>query len=387
LVNNVLLENPRLRRWILLAVLAIVVVALSSPVRSGTLAVRLALATRRLAAGSDERRPSVGEEKIRREAGVRALEAIVYRPVQQSPKTALVLVPGLSEQGCYHPRLQSLCRALAELGFLVITPDVVEFRQFRLDPGGLDQINFWLRQIPTLGSGPGIRRVGLGGISFSGTLALMAASRSENRNSVGFVLAIGAYYDMHRCMVSWFEAGPRTVPDGQYPTRFYAKWILILAALDLLEDPGERQFMDSVLRALLLQKPLPTPPEGLSDAAQRWYRLSTMREDESDPELAGVIESHLNARLLQSLSPAQALPVIRARVFLVHGAYDDLIPASESRELYRALGSARASLLVTPFLTHTHPLATSLTTREKLRAAWDVLVFYSRLAAELRGDP
>jgi fermentation-respiration switch protein FrsA (DUF1100 family) len=160
----------------------------------------------------------------------------------------------------------------------------------------------------------------------------------------------------------------------------------MLAALDMLEDQHERQFMDSVLRALLLQKPVPTPGEELSAKAQRWYRLSVMREDESDPELAGQIENHLNALLFQRLSPVPTLAGIRARVYLVHGAHDDLIPPGESRQLLQSLGPERARLLVTPFLTHTHPLPTTRTVGERLQAAWEVLVFYYRLAAELRRD-
>jgi fermentation-respiration switch protein FrsA (DUF1100 family) len=112
--------------------------------------------------------------------------------------------------------------------------------------------------------------------------------------------------------------------------------------------------------------------------------MAVMHEDESDPKLAGTIESHLSRRLFRQLDPGPSLPFLRARVFIVHGAHDDLIPPQESRDLYEALGPQRARLLVTPFLTHTHPLASPMTATQKAGAALDVLAFYYGLARELR---
>jgi pimeloyl-ACP methyl ester carboxylesterase len=210
----------------------------------------------------------------------------------------------------------------------------------------------------------------------------MAAARPAVRDSVDFVLAIGPYSDIHRCTPAWFAAAPRTLPEGQYPTRFYAKWLVMRAALDLILEASERKHVDEVLRALLLQQPVPAAPPALSADALRWRELAVMPEDREDPDLATRIETHLNRTLFARLDPRASLPDVHCPVFIVHGSYDDLIPAEESRELQRGL--ARARLLVSPFLTHTHPLDKPLGYRETARATLEMLGFFYGLASTVR---
>jgi pimeloyl-ACP methyl ester carboxylesterase len=274
----------------------------------------------------------------------------------------------------------SVSRALADRGFLVITPDIRMFREFRIGPQALDEIVFWFDQVKTLTGGDKIRRLGIGGISFSGTLALIAAARPEVRDRVAYVLAIGPYDDPLRCTRGWFGSGPVTVGEGYYPTRFYAKWIIMLAAIDLVPGADERLYLHSVLIALLLQKQVPERPAGLSEAATRWYRLALMREDQSDAELTRKIEDHLNPSLYRPITPDRAATEVRCPVFLVHGAYDDLIPPEESLRLRSRLTHSKCYLLVSPFLTHTHPLDKPLSWREKSAGIVDIFFFFFSLS-------
>jgi pimeloyl-ACP methyl ester carboxylesterase len=170
--------------------------------------------------------------------------------------------------------------------------------------------------------------------------------------------------------------------EGYYPTRFYAKWIVMLAALDMLRAFEDRAFLRSALGSLLLQKPLPPAPPGLTADGARWYRLATLREDPSDPELTRRIEEHLVARVYHHLDPAESLSRLRCPAFLLHGAYDDLIPPSESLELHRRI--EHSYLLVSPFLTHTHPSEKSLSLRQKAGAVFKAVVFCHHLARVIR---
>jgi len=376
--------HGRRKMWILAAFLLLAALVAYVPIADSILAIRLTLALRSLAAGATGQDLPVVETKVRKLHGARTLEALAYRPAQTLPERAVVLVAGISELGCYHPRLMALSRLMANLGFLVLTPDIEMFRRFKLAPEAMEQIAFWYSQMPELEGGRKLRRIGLAGISYSGTLALITAVRPEIRDSAAFVLAIGPYNDPLQCSQTWFAPGPVTVGEGYYPTRFYAKWITMLAALAMLPDEQERQFLSEVLVDLLLQKEVPAERPNLSEEAGRWYRLALMRENQSDQELAQRIEEHLTPLLYRHITPDRAAAEVRCPVFLFHGAYDDLIPPEESRRLQQRIGRERAYLLISPFITHTHPLAKPLSRAQQIKAGLEVFGFFYRFASVVR---
>lgn len=370
-----------IRRWGIVAGLLIIGALLAQPLMHALFAVRLALSLQKLASGSEEQYSRVNETKIRRRMGTQDCDALLYYPAKSPATSAMVLVAGLSELGCYHPRLVALSRLLAAQGMLVVTPDIREFRQFQISPEPINQILFWHDQIPQLEGGGKVQKTGLAGISFSGTLAVIAAAEPEICNRVGFVVAIGPYSDLLRCTRGWFAAGPVTVSGNYYPTRFYAKWIVMLSALDMLQSGSDRMYLHAVLNNLLLQKKVP-PAANLSPEGDRWYTLATMKENQSDPVLAQRIEQYLVSNIYPRLDPEKALRNLQCPAFFIHGAYDDLIPPEESIELHRRLPNSH--LLISPFLTHTHPTDKPLSWGQKARAALDTLAFSYQLSKIIR---
>ncbi len=363
------------RRLISICLLIVLGACFFFPARQAVHAVQLMLALKALSSGDMASGLPVLQEKIALPKGSGTMEGISYRPAGEAPERAILMVPGISELGCYHPRLMALCRSLADKGFLVITPDIREFREFEMPPEAIDQIVFWFGQIPGLPGAGRVKSIGMGGISFSGTLSLIASTRPGILGRPAWVLAIGPYDDPLRCSRDWFAPGPITVSPGYFPTRFYAKWILMLAALDMLSDPMERELMRATLKNLLLQKEI-TTPQTLSAEGRRWRRMALLREDESDPELAGKIQEFLAPRLYSRITPFEAAAEIRCPVFLVHGAFDDLIPPEESRRLKDRIKQARAYLLISPFLTHTHPMDKPLSWSEKASGIASIFSFF-----------
>jgi pimeloyl-ACP methyl ester carboxylesterase len=368
-------------KWIF-AVLLILGILLWSPLNHLFFAARLALSVQKLATGASSQGLEVKESNIRLRSGTRDYEALIYRPQKSAATSAIVLVAGLSELGCHHPNLVALSRFLADKGLLVITPDIQEFRNFQISAEPIDQILFWYKRIPTLEGGETVRKAGFAGISFSGTLALIAAARPDVRDKVGFVLGIGPYYSLIRCTRDWFAAGPGTERTDYYPTRFYAKWIVMLAALDMVAAPKDRIFLHEVLDSLLLQNKVPPALSDLTPEGLRWYKLATMPAGQSDPELAQKIEDYLVLRIYPQLDPKDALGKLRCPAFFIHGAYDDLIPSSESAELHREL--ADSYLLISPFLTHTHATDKPLSLQQKTSAAFDAAIFFYQLSRAIR---
>ncbi len=377
-----MLPHSPFRKWLLVGALAALALVLYGQAVDMVLAARLLFGIGRVAAGDAGMGARVIESRIHRRDGTRDLEAVTYLPQGKKPRCAVVLVPGVSELGCYHPRLQALSRTLAGLGFLVLTPDILMFRNFEISPAAMDEIAFWHRQVKTVDGAGTSLKTGLAGISFSATLALITAARPDIRDAVAFVFSIGAYDDPLRCSATWFEAGRE--PPASYPTRFYAKWVVMLAALDMVRDDGERRFLDSVLRALLLQRSIPPEPAGMTAEGTRWYRLAVMRAGESDLELAHRIEEHITPRLYAPITPRGAAQELRCPVFLVHGAHDDLIPPSESVRLRDRLSGVDSSLLISPFLTHTHPFDRTLGWQRKASAALDTFMFFRKFVRTVR---
>ncbi len=367
-------------KWAFLLGLCVVVLVAAASIGRLMTTIRLLTVVQQVALENEGNGPRVREEKIVRK--MRGLDetAIVYGPLDSSPTSAVILVPGVSELGCYHPRLAALSRSLAAANFLVLTPDIRLLRKFGIYPPPLEEISFWLHEVRLLGGAGKVSRVGLAGVSFSATLALIAAAEPQNRGLTSYVLGIGAFDDLLRCSHFWFDAGPVTVAPGNYPTRFYAKWIIMLAADSLLVDQGDRRFVEDVLRCLLLQHAVPAPPDSLTEQGRRWYRLALMRENEADPQLSQQIESRVAAILYPELSTAGPAAEIHCPIFLAHGAYDDLIPPDESRRLRDKVTSARSYLLVSPFLTHTHPLGKPVGWWQRTTGVIALFVFFYHLS-------
>ncbi len=370
------------RRWALAALALFAAMLVFRPLSNLIYAGRLAWILKYQASNAFAGNHTVRQVKICRRHGSASYEALIYYPVKKSARTAVILSAGLSELGCYHPGLIAFSRSMANMGLLVVTPDIGMFRKFEISAKPIEQMIFWYEQIGSFEGSEDVRKIGLAGISFSGTLALMAAARPEIRDKVSFAIAIGPYHSLIRCARGWFAAGPVTVAKEDYPTRFYAKWIIMLAALDMLPALEDRVFLNSVLNALLLEKQVPRPPSGLTAEGKRWYRLATLREDQSDWELANRIQEHLLAKIYHELDPDPLLSDLRCPTFLLHGAYDDLIPSQESRELHRRID--RSYLLITPFLTHTHPSRNRLGLHRKLGAILDTVLFCYRLAQAIQ---
>jgi pimeloyl-ACP methyl ester carboxylesterase len=351
-----------------------------NPGRHLLFSVRLALDMKALAAGSDGSGAAVVESRASARDGDRHYEALYYRPAGAPAHTAVVLSAGISPLGCYHERLVALARLLASRGLLVITPDIREFRQFQITAAPVEQMLFWHARAGALEGGERIRKTGLAGVSYSGTLALMAAARPEVRDRTAFVAAIGPYYDLKRCSRGWFAAGSTEEWKGYYPTRYYARWVMMLSALDLLEDASDRRGLRRRLESLLLQEDLPDAGP-LTPEGERWHALATTRPGRTDAPLAAEIEAFLSQRVYAELDPREALGALRCPVFLLHGAYDDLIPPGESADLHREI--ARSRLLVSPFLTHTHPVGTELSRPRLVRAAAEAILFCAHFSRAL----
>ena len=279
-----------------------------------------------------------------------ALRYRLYAPQDVKSPGGIVLLHGVHHLGIEDPRMWNLARALAGAGVLVMTPELQDLADYRVTARTIDVIG----DSAVLLSQRMDRNVGIIGLSFAGGLALLAADRSEFRDKIGYVVAIGAHDDMGR-VARFFAANVIARPDGiETPFQAHEYGVLVLA-YSHLEDffsPRDVPIAREALRRWLWEQPdamkaaAALSPEGQKTLDLLLHHREQMRE----PLLA---EITLHKDEMAAVSPHGHLARLHTSVFLLHGAGDTVIPSSETLWLAKEVPPPELrSALVSPALVH-----------------------------------
>lgn len=266
------------------------------------------------------------------------------------PRAALVAVPGAVPQGKDDPRLVAFATTLARAGFAVMVPDLVGFRQLRIRPSDAREIAdafAWISRQPELAPGG---RAGMFAFSYSVGPAVLAALENDTRGQVRFVVGLGGYHDLPRAMLffttGWFEhAGARQhiAPDDT------GRMVLAYSSLDYLAPAPDRDVFDRMV-ALRMRDPeadLAPLAAGLSPGAQAVYALAVNHDPARFDELFARLPQAMREDIARLDLARHDLAPLQARLILVHGRNDNLIPYTESLALATAVpaGQARVFLI------------------------------------------
>jgi dienelactone hydrolase len=274
----------------------------------------------------------------------------------------VLAVPGLHPTGVDEPRLVHLARELAASNLTVVVPHIPQLSRFEITPAITDAIESaagWVASQPDLAPDG---RVGLIGVSFSGGLAVVAAGRPSLAGKVAYVFSLGGHHDLPR-VIAYLSGGRRDT--GQPPPHDYGVAVILFGVADRIVPPDQAGLLRAALRRFLWASYLDR--EDRPGAAREFAALRTVAAALPQPSRA-LMEyvndrdvAALGERLLPhiegygadpSLSPS-ASPKPSAPVFLLHGARDNVIPASESRRMAASLGGhAPVRLLVTELISH-----------------------------------
>lgn len=295
-----------------------------------------------------------------------SLAARIYTPAAGSAETpAFVIFPGIHRGGVDEPRLAGFSRRFASAGAVVVSIPLPDLRAFRVTERAVDQIEdatLWASREPGVGRDG---RVGLGGVSFSGGLALVAAGRPSLANRLTMAVSFGGYGDLSRVM-RYLCTG--LLPDGTrgHPHDYGVAVALLEVAPAMVPadqaEPLRRGILTFLEGSLHDQTDRPRAQALFADARAQAAAL---------PEPARTLLSWVNDRNVASLGPAvlphlQALdgadrispehtPATAAPVFLLHGARDNVIPSAETPLVaasLRARGNTRVHTLLTPLVSH-----------------------------------
>jgi pimeloyl-ACP methyl ester carboxylesterase len=290
---------------------------------------------------------------LRELASPGASRARLYVPERIARPPGLVLVHGVHYRGIDEPRLQRLARAIAEEGVAVLTPEIRALCEYRVDPGSIDAIGAAAR---TLARELGVPRVGVMGFSFAGGLSLIAASDPDAGAALSFVVAIGAHDDLGR-VLRFFVDNESPRPDGttlHLRAHPYGPAVLVSAHAADFCPAADAPLAAEVLR-LWIHEDFGAARElarGLSPAGAA--EMTPFFDRDTAP-LAPAIAAEIDrlAPSFAAVSPSAHLARLRVPVFLLHGASDRVIPASETEWLAHDTPASRLrAVLVTRAIEH-----------------------------------
>ena len=294
----------------------------------------------------------------------RHYDADLYLP-EDSPEAGIVLLHGAAQTGKDDPRLIAFARQLAARRFAVLIPELPGPKQLRIRAedaqDAVDAFHF-------LNGTPGLeKRVGIGGISVSAGLAFLAALNPELRDEVAFIVSVGGYHNLPRTLE--YAITGQFLLDGTWhhqTPNTYGKWLFVLSNLDALRYRTDQQ----ALRSIAFRR-MVSPGADISDltsylSAEGRAVLVYVTEDKRQriaadyAALPTAMRQHIEALDLAN----KELQRLTARVLLVHGYDDTVIPYAESISLSRALPPDKVELFLLHGLDHveSHP--------QRLQDAW-----------------
>jgi len=292
-----------------------------------------------------------------------------YEPDRVTRRTVL-LVPGIHSMGIEEPRLTALARDLAGAGMRVMTMALPDLQRYRITPDATDVMEdavTWM--VHQRGLAPD-GRIGLLGVSFAGGLAIAAAGRPAIRDHVDFVVSFGGHGDLPRVM-RYLATGEAPTVAGltPHPPHDYGVAVILytLADRDVVPPEQVHDLREGVETFLLAsQLTLVSMDEANATFAKARAMAEAMPEpsrtymgyvnDRAVAKLGAVLAPHLAALRADdpALSPGRATTVPSARLYLLHGHDDTVIPAAESAILGEQLRKAGADVrvLLSALITH-----------------------------------
>lgn len=269
-----------------------------------------------------------------------------YRP--DHAKAALVLVPGAAPGGKDDPRFVAFAASLARAGFAVLAPDIAELRALRVSAGDAvavgDAVRALVEREPAAASGVVVLAV-----SYAVGPAVLAALEEPVRSRVRLIVAVGGYYDIEAAL-TYFTTGWFQDTDGALRHRApneYGRWAYLHANAGRLTDSA-----DQVLLRLIAERQYALPPQPVDALVARLgpqgrpvYDLAANRDPARVAELIAALPPVVGEELAALDLRRRDLSRLTAKLLLVHGRDDPIIPASQSLALAKAAPRAEVHLV------------------------------------------
>jgi dienelactone hydrolase len=296
----------------------------------------------------------------------------LYIPQNVKNPGGVLLLHGVHHLGIEDPRMWSLARSLASAGVLVMTPELKDLTDYRVTPQTIDVIGDSAAVLNKRTNKP----VGVIGLSFAGGLSLITATKPEYAPKIGFVLAIGSHDDMGR-VARFFAANVIAKPDSaETPFQAHEYGVLVLAYAHLEDffSPEDVPVAREILRQRLWELPnADKDAAGLSAAGKAELDELLYHRDRLREALLQEIKLHKDE--MDAVSPHNRISSLQTPVYLLHGAGDTIIPASETLWLAKDLPAQSVKAeLISPALVHVN-MEDKITWQQQ----WEMMDFMAQI--------
>lgn len=300
---------------------------------------------------------------VRYEVSGRSHRGDLYQSPDGST-AGMLLVPGVVPEGKDDPRLVALAYTLARARFAVLVPDMAGLRALKVRASDVREIADGFSYLVSREELAPAGRAGIGAFSYAVGPAVLAALEPDISERVGFILGVGGYHDLRRAitfMTTGYYTDAQAINTLARTARWqhmepnpYAKWIFALSNAQLLPLAADRAALRAIAGNMLTGSALEIDRyvEQLGPEGQMLYALLT----NTDPERVPILLDQQSApirRELAALNPARYdLSQLKARLILLHGRSDGMIPYTESVSLARALPAEQVRLFLIDGLAH-----------------------------------
>ena len=280
------------------------------------------------------RLPDPQIERVTFEGAGRAMIADVYRPAsgsRRSHRPGIVLNHGVAAGGMNDLRLTNFADALARAGYVALVPEFINLKEFRVRPSDVGEMVSsyeYLERLPDVNPD----RVGFFGFSYAGGIAMLAANDPRISERVRFCFLLGSYYDL-RSIVTYATTG-YYLEDGEWvymKPRHTGKWAVLRNSLRLVGDDTDRRLLSRIANSKLEDDTcdVSASADSLGEEGALLYELMM----NGDPDAAAGIIDRLSPGILgyfDELSMPGNMENVTARLIIVHGRDDNLMPYTES---------------------------------------------------------
>jgi pimeloyl-ACP methyl ester carboxylesterase len=279
--------------------------------------------------------------------------ARMYTPVNHPEAPGMVVVHGVHYLGMDEPRLEAFAAAMAGCGLRVLTPELSDIKDYHIGANSIASIGdtaAWMAHAT------GDKPVGVMGLSFSGSLSLLAAAEPQYKRDIKFVVAVGSEGEMSR-VANYYLTGKALRPNGDAEVLAPHEYGALVLEYESLQDfvpAPDREAVRLVLRNHLYED-VAAERAALAKLTPRQRLEARQLMDTTSATTRKMIEESdaRHAVEMASVSPDGKLGTLGAPVFLLHGEGDNIIPSAETQWLERDVpkGEMEASL-ISPVISH-----------------------------------
>lgn len=309
--------------------------------------------------------PVVERLEIPRSGG--KIIADLYRVPEEERQAAILLTHGIIEAGKDDPRLVRFAQSLARCGFVVLVPELVGMKSFRILLSDVDDIVDSFRYLASLDEIVDGDRMGLLGFSYGAGPTFIAAADPTIRDRVRFLVSFGGYYEpinvIRYITTGYYEYGDE---KGFLQPEPYGKWVFFMNNVDYVESSQDRELLKAIFKKEEQMKREEATPL-LDDLTPRGRFLYELLINE-DPRQVDDLVKKTDPRFqeyLERLSLARIVPSLRAYLIIGHGSADPLIPYTESLRLADAVDDKeRVHVAILRLFSHVDPTSKSFSITE-----------------------